>query len=140
MHDIEAPKTTSDLNCALDGFHTFGAGAAQHYSDNSFAEKLATDVGLPDAAGILSFLFGSRSMINGRPSLPENFGKLLHSVPEQHARFFLIAIACCGVYQGHFGWYRLSGALVEGAWPWLRRYTKTYAKTIYVLMVSIYGS
>lgn len=43
------------------------------------------------------------------------------------------------MYQGHFGWYRLSAALVEGAWPWLRRYTKAYAKAIYVLMVSICG-
>lgn len=122
MHDIEAAKTTNITA-----------------TTPSQKSSLRTWACLTSPASYVSFLFGSRSMINGRPSLPANFGKLLHTVPEQQARFFLIAIACCGVYQGHFGWYRLSAALVEGAWPWLRRYTKTYAKAIYVLMVSICG-
>jgi len=137
MNDIADVKISDDLNCALDGFHVLRDGASKHLSDNSYAERLAVAVGLPDGAGILNFLFGSRSMLNGRPSLPQNFGKLLHAVSEQQARFFLIAIACCGVYQGHFGWHRLLAALVEGAWSWLRRYPKAYAKAIYVIMVSI---
>ncbi|KAK4443835.1 hypothetical protein QBC34DRAFT_385911 [Podospora aff. communis PSN243] len=130
MHDIENTKVSDDLNSSLDGFHTLGEGAFYHLSDNSHVERLAAAVGLPDATNMVNFLFGGRNMINGRPSLPGNFGKLLHSVPEQQALHHLITIACCGAYQGHFGWKRLSVALVEGAWPWLRRYTKAYAKAM----------
>ena len=130
-------KLFSDLNRTLDGFATFRSGASEHYGSHAYTAKLAATVGLPNAANTVSMLYASWGMLSRSPDLPEGFGTLLHRVPEEQAKLYMIGIACCGVYRGHHGWQNLSGALAHGAWPWLRGYLKVYAKAIYVTMVSL---
>ena len=130
-------KLFSDLNRTLDGFMTIAEGSMEHHGSHAYTAKLAAAVGLLNAANTVSMLYPGWGMLSRSPDLPEGFGTLLHRVPEEQAKSYMIGIACCGVYRGHHGWQKLSGALALGAWPWLRGYLKVYAKAIYVIMVSL---
>jgi hypothetical protein len=35
---------------------------------------------------------------------------------------------------------RLNKVLIQGGWPWLRGYNKTFAKAVFLVMVSLFGA
>lgn len=69
----------------------------------------------------------------------ENLGAQLHDQWRQSAALIVVSIACQGSFQGERGWELLNQTLKQGGWPWLRRYPKNYARTIYLSMVCVFA-
>jgi hypothetical protein len=103
--------------------------------------RLCRAVGVVDdkaqAVSMLRFMIPSSAGLFGFGDLNEAVGFGLHTWPEEQGQDYLIVLACAGVFGGHTIWHRLAVTLVQGAWPWLRGFTKTYAMIIFTLMVSL---
>ena len=74
----------------------------------------------------------------GNPRVHHNLGSDLHQMEDPADKIQLCAVACRGAFSGLFTWSRFNAVLVQGGWPWLRRYSRAYARTIYTAMVIIF--
>jgi len=71
-------------------------------------------------------------------TITENIGVQLHTIYKGREALILAAIACQGSFQGERGWTLFNQTLVQGAWPWLGNYPKSYAKTHFLAMVCLF--
>jgi len=76
----------------------------------------------------------------GNPTIQPGLGAELHTLGDPADKLQLAAVACRGAFSGLFTWDRFSSVLVQGGWPWLRQYSKAYAKMIYTVMVLIFAA
>jgi hypothetical protein len=76
----------------------------------------------------------------GNPSIQSGLGAQLHTLGDPADKLHLAAIACRGVFSGLFTWDRFNSVLVQGGWPWIRQYSRGYAKMIYTVMVLIFAA
>lgn len=74
----------------------------------------------------------------GNPRVHHNLGSELHQMGDPADKIHLCAVACRGAFSGLFTWSRFNAVLIQGGWPWLRRYSRAYARTIYTAMVLIF--
>lgn len=76
----------------------------------------------------------------GNPSIQPGLGSELHTLGDPGDKLHLAAIACRGAFSGLFTWDRFNNTLVQGGWPWLRQYSRAYAKMIYTAMVLLFAA
>ena len=74
----------------------------------------------------------------GNPRVHHDLGSDLHQMGDPADKIHLCAVACRGAFSGLFTWSRFNAVLVQGGWPWLRGYSRAYARTIYTAMVLIF--
>lgn len=77
---------------------------------------------------------------HGNPSIQSDLGAHLHTLGHPEDKLHLAAIACRGVFSALFTWNRFNSVLVQGGWPWLRQYSRAYAKMIYTVMVLMFAA
>lgn len=76
----------------------------------------------------------------GNPGTQAGLGASLHTLGDPADKLHLAAMACRGAFSGLFTWDRFNTALVQGGWPWLRQYSRAYARMIYTVMVLIFAA
>ena len=76
----------------------------------------------------------------GNPAIQTGLGVELHALGDPGDKLQLAAIACRGAFHAAFTWDRFNSVLVQGGWPWLRGYSKAYAKMVYTVMVLIFAA
>lgn len=82
---------------------------------------------------------------SGRGIAQDTLGIDLHSVHNvdmgngvNKQGLIIALIACFTSFHGHIGWTWLNHVLIQGAWPWLGGYNKSYAKTVFTAMVCMF--
>lgn len=95
-----------------------------------------------DPENLLSYVWGSKWIgLRGRTLAPrEHLGRELHSWSEDEAALLLIAVALYGNRLGMQGWRHFNLVLVQGGWPWLVGYTKAYAKSVWIVLISFFSA
>jgi hypothetical protein len=76
----------------------------------------------------------------GNPSTLTGLGSLLHEMKPPEDKLHVAAMACRGTFQGLLTWYRFNAMLIQGGWPWLRQYSRAYARVVYTAMVLIFAA
>jgi len=143
---VDDQKVMHEANRALD-FFVMGAQknaqavAQRYYHTPQSSIDLLQKVGLVDmrtACNAWKCVFDRWSSMNPRgPDTAVNLGAVLHSIPEDVACLYVVMIACRGCFSGQRTWARMNKVLVQGGWPWLKRYTKAFAKSVFLAMVSL---
>jgi hypothetical protein len=73
------------------------------------------------------------------PSFEVGLGVQLHSMEAESACLTVAAMACKANFNALMGWNQFSSLLIQGAWPWLRQYSKAYAQVIFTTMVLLFS-
>ena len=115
------------------------------YYSRIYAAQVFAAAGLgsqEEAMNYFNFVFLDRLSLwsPDRKELYQNLGRQFHSQQNLQGRqtMILASIACQGSFQGERAWDLFNQTLIQGAWPLLGRYSKHYAKNIYVSMVCLF--
>jgi hypothetical protein len=74
------------------------------------------------------------------PSLQPGLGALLHEMQNQEDKLIVAGVACRATFSGLLTWNHFNSMLVQGGWPWLRQYSRAYARMVYTVMVLIFAA
>lgn len=115
----------------------------QHYYSRGSCAQLFSNAGLgsvQDAMNLFNLVYLDylRVWSPSKKELYQNYGKKLHIMYKGQEALIMASIACQGSFQGERGWTLFNQTLIQGAWPWLGRYPKSYAKTLYTAMICIF--
>jgi hypothetical protein len=102
-------------------------------------------MGVDDAKAVMKKIYSRGALLpvlsqRGVPNISGGFGAELHGLAHPADKINLAAVAGIATFSGLFTWERFNGVLVEGGWPWLRQYSRAYARTIYTAMVLIFAA
>jgi hypothetical protein len=117
---------------------------SKRYHSREYCAELLSQSGVTsydEALALLNVVFLEQRTVwspSGRHK--ENLGAQLHDRLRQSATLIVVSIACQGSFHGARGWELLNQTLKQGGWPWLRRYPKNYARTIYLSMVCVFAA
>lgn len=116
------------------------------YYSPSVRVDLFVEVGMTDparAAAIIKRVYPHGLYVpvvqRGNPRIEPGLGAALHGMQDPDDKVHVAALACRGAFQALFTWDRFNTMLVQGGWPWLRQYSRAYAKVIYTAMVLLFA-
>jgi hypothetical protein len=74
------------------------------------------------------------------PRIQPGLGASLHEMKNSEDKLLVAALACRGTFSALLTWNHFNTMLVQGGWPWLRQYSRAYARMVYTVMVLIFAA
>ncbi len=128
---------------------------SQRYCSTHYLAEVFTQAGLTnseaDAIGLMNTIgldwshFKHLNRASGSGFGLATLGRDLHTIHNvdlgngTNRQTMLVAlIADFASFHGNAGWVWFNSMLIQGAWPWLGGYSKSYAKTVFTAMVCLF--
>lgn len=128
---------------------------SQRYFSTQYLAEVFTRAGLTnseaDAIGLVNTIgldwnhFKRLNRASGKGFGLATLGRDLHTIHNidlgngTNRQAMLVAlIANFASFHGNAGWVWFNSMLIQGAWPWLGGYSKSYAKTVFTAMVCLF--
>lgn len=125
---------------------------SQRYYSKQYVAEVFASAGLTassyDAMALLNtigFKGTNGRTLTGQGIAHASLGTDLHTVHNvdlgngvNRQTLIVALIAAYASFQGNFGWSWFNRILIQGAWPWLGGYSKSYAKTVFAAMVCLF--
>ena len=96
---------------------------------------------LPTSAHLLSIVYPQIPFWQRvNPPTHPDLGASLHSLPHPQDKIRIVALACRCTFVAHRSWDCFNNVLISSAWPWLKGYSRAYARMIYTAMLLIFAA
>lgn len=138
-------RLTQNMSFAVSRRYCSTQYLAEVFTEAGLTRSEAGAIGLMNAIGFHWNHYKRRNRASGKGYGRVNLGRDLHTVHNivledgtNRQALVVALIADFASFHGNSGWVWFNSMLIQGAWPWLGDYSKSYAKTVFSAIVCLF--